>query len=278
MKNSELQALISLLEDEDPGVKAHVHKKLISLGDQVIPTLETAWEQEDQRVQEQIEEIIYVIQSEQAILALKNWMHSQLPDLLDGWFYLTRYQYPEIEFDNYKGQISRLVNRIWLELRSGMTVPESLMVVNRMLFVRERFRANRKNLNDPQNYFLNGLIDGKKGAPLSLGLLYLILCQELEIQLHGILLPGYFVLVHKQGEEAYYVDVFNKGTLFTKDDLTRFLSEMNVEQEERYYQPASHQQIILEMVRALLLTYRQRRQQDKVEKMQKLLQRLSEDV
>ncbi|MDP5169041.1 MAG: transglutaminase-like domain-containing protein [Bacteroidia bacterium] len=278
MRDSELKALISLLEDEDPEVKGHVHGRLISLGHEVIPTLESVWEGEENLVvQAAIEEIIYLIQSENAIERLRAWMREDHPQLLDGWAIFTSFQYPELEIDQFKSHIARLVNRTWLELRSGMSMTEKIMMLNRMLFIRERFRANRKNLSDPQNFFLNGLIETKKGAPISLGILYLILCKELEIPVHGIILPGYFVLLHRNEKEEIFIDVFNKGSLFVREELTRFLKEMNVAEEEKYYQPSSNQHIIIELIRALMLSFRQRRQPEKVAEMEKLIDRLMEE-
>ena len=52
MSETELKALISLLDDEDPNIEEHVKDKLVSMGDEVIPRLEQAWEsQKDELVQ-----------------------------------------------------------------------------------------------------------------------------------------------------------------------------------------------------------------------------------
>ena len=43
MNENELRALISLLDDDDPGVKEQVEAELLALGETVIPRLEQAW-------------------------------------------------------------------------------------------------------------------------------------------------------------------------------------------------------------------------------------------
>ena len=45
MKQSEIKALISLLDDEDYEVLNHVETKIRSMGDTVIPYLEDRWEE-----------------------------------------------------------------------------------------------------------------------------------------------------------------------------------------------------------------------------------------
>lgn len=275
MKESELKALISLLEDDDPEIQGHIQGKLVSLGNEVIPVLESAWEEEaNLGIQEAIEEVIYTIQSEQAIKKLSGWMHEPTPSLLDGWLHLTHFQYPELDPGVIRKQINRLVNRTWLELRTGMTIKEKIVVLNRMLFGRERFRSNRKNLSDPQNFFINGFLDTRKGAPISLGMLYLIMCRELEIQMSGLVLPGYFVLVNRQSDTEIFIDVFNKGGLFERKHLETYLKEMNLAPDEKYYQPASNQRIILALIRSLQMAYTRRKEDAKIKEMQRLLDRL----
>lgn len=276
MKDSELKALISLLEDDDPEIQEHVQGRLVSMGNDVIPVLEGAWEaSEYQAIQEAIEEVIYTIQSEGAILNLKTWMNAEAPNLLDGWLHLTHFQYPELDADGIRKQINRLVNRTWLELRSGMTIKEKITVFNRMLFGRERFRSNRKNLSDPQNFFINGLLDSRKGAPISLGMLYLILCRELEIPMEGLVLPGYFVLVNREANTETFIDVFNKGGLFQREHLDTYIKEMNLMPDEKYYQAASNQRIILALIKSLRIAYTRRKEEAKIKEMRRLLDRLS---
>lgn len=278
MTDSELKALISLLDDDDPEIQGHVQGKLVSMGGEVIPVLENAWEAEDNELlQEAIEEVIYTIQSEEAIEGLVGWFQQEHPALLDGWIQVTSFQYPELDGEALRKQINRLVSRIWLELRAGMTIQEKILTLNKMIFARERFRANKKNLGEPQNYYLNGLMDSRKGAPVSLGFLYLILCRELEIPLKGLILPRYFVLGYKDEQQEFFIDVFNKGGLFKRTHLEQYLKEVNVEVEEKYFLAASNQRMILSFIQTLIQVYRRRKDDQKVKEYTRLLDSLQKD-
>jgi len=275
MNTSEFNALISLLDDTDPGVEQHVKDKLISMGEDAIPELERAWEaNQDEFVQERIEDIIHVIQTERTVEGLKEWKEEGANSLLKGWYLVSRFQYAELDYVGFKNEINRLTNRIWLEMRTGMNLTERLMVINRMLFVHEKYRANRRSLHDPKNYFLNSLTETKKGAPISLGMLYLILCEELELPIKGIVLPGYFVLVHPEKKNEFFIDVLNKGAFFLRKELDRFLKDMEVEKDDKYYQPHTNLDIIKELISTLMNSYRQRKQHNKADRMQVLLDAL----
>lgn len=273
MKETELKALISLLEDDDPDVKGHVEQKLLSLGERVIPALENAWEQEtEERVQNRIADMIHVIQRQHTIAALREWRKGGGRDLLAGWLLVTQYGYPELSYEQYRQKVSRLVNKIWLELRNGMSIRDKFRVINRMLFQREAFKGvNSHQLFDPPNYYFNGLMDTQKGSPLSLGMLYMIICHELDIPVFGILLPGYFVLHYEDEKTEVFIDVYDKGSFFSRNDLKEFLRQKKIEDDQRYYQPSSHTFIILTLIQVLIYCYQQRKKTDKVREWELLL-------
>jgi regulator of sirC expression with transglutaminase-like and TPR domain len=105
-------------------------------------------------------------------------------------------------------------------------------------------------------------------------MLYLIVCEELDLPIQGIVLPGFFVLTYQDPKNEFFIDVFNKGAFFMRKDLTRFLKEMEVAEDETYYQPSSNLDIIAELIRTLGNSYRQLRQENKAEEMQRLLDEL----
>ena len=106
MDPSEFSALISLLDDTDPTVESHVMSTLISLGSDAIPQLEAAWEkQTDELVQGRIEDIIDTIQTSVTLEGLEDWKSMGGGSLLRGWFLVSRFQFPELDYITYKNEI-----------------------------------------------------------------------------------------------------------------------------------------------------------------------------
>ena len=63
MKETEIKALVSLLDDEDTQIISHVEEKILSLGTPIIPFLENEWENNfNPQVQQRIEELIHTLQ------------------------------------------------------------------------------------------------------------------------------------------------------------------------------------------------------------------------
>lgn len=273
MSEAEFQALISLLDDEDPAVEPHVRQRILEMGDAAVPRLEAAWEQSGSEIiQQRLESIIHLIQSQAAVQRLRAWEASDGQPLFEGWLYLTQYQFPSIQPETYRKEISRLVNRAWLDLRAGMSLVEQIGVISRLLFASEQYRGNRRSLFDPQNYFLSGLIETRRGGPVSLGTLFLIICQELELPLHGMVLPGYFVLRNDGGRHELFVDVFNKGAVFFRNDLQNFLSEVGADEDDPAFARASpHVEIVREIALQLIICYQRKKQPAKAQQWESLL-------
>jgi len=277
MRESEFKALISLLDDNDPGIESHIEETLLSMGDSVIPRLEEAWEKENNEiVQNRIEDIIHTIQSHRTEKELTDWKASPHTPLLEGWYLVSKYQFPEISYETYYNAINRLIHKAWLEHSPHMNIPEKINVINRMIFQRERFRVNRSKPLDPQNYFLNGLIDSKKGGPISLAMLIMIICQDLKIPVRGIPIPGHFILIYRDSRNEFFMDPINKGAFFTRKDLKKYLKEVNVAEDEKYYNPVSNADTIIELVKMLITCYRQAKDKSeaRIARWESLLQKL----
>ena len=276
MTDNEFNALVRLLEDDDPEVSNHVETRLVEMGGDAIPRLEHAWEVvADQVIQERLEEIIHVIQSVDTLEELRAWHEGDGRDLLRAWFLISRYQFPNIAYVLYKNKVNRLVNKIWLDIRRDMNVAEKLMTVNRMLFTNEEFQANKRSLSNPANYFMHTFFEKKKGTPITLGLLYMNICQQLDIPIYGIVLPNYFVLYYKDHYNEFYIDVFNKGAFFVQKDLTAFIKKMKLADNPKYYQPSTHASIMVHFVQTLIHAFNTRKEADKVKKFEKLLKEIN---
>src|SRR5689334_11737291 len=98
VKDTEIKALISLLDDTDKEVYHHIEEKLISIGKNAIPLLEDAWSSSFDALQQQrIEHIVHKIQFDSLVEDLKLWLHTEEDNLLKGTVIVARYQYPDLD-------------------------------------------------------------------------------------------------------------------------------------------------------------------------------------
>lgn len=249
MNDTKFNALVHLLDDPDPEVAELVEAELSSLGQEGISRLERAWETiEDSVLQQRLEALIARIQIGHITEELYAWRQGGGSDLLEGWLLLTQVQYPTLNVQKYRNEISRLANKTWLETNSGMNDLERLSVINRMLYTREGYMGNFADADRPDNLFLSKIIDSKKSNSLGMSLLYHLLCEQLQIPMQVVNFKGYYALKYYQPNAHFYIDTFNKGMFFTPKQVQQFLQKMNVDDNLNHYKPLSNIYILLHLI------------------------------
>jgi regulator of sirC expression with transglutaminase-like and TPR domain len=140
------------------------------------------------------------------------------------------------------------------------------------------FRGNTKNHNDPQNSYLNQVMESKRGNQISLAILYATLAQKLDIPVYGVNLPQHFILGYidesKRDEHEFgvlfYINAFNKGAIFGKHDVDRFLRQLSLDPLPGFYAPCSNVEIIRRILRNLITAYENLGMHEKVAELEEL--------
>ncbi len=262
MNDSQLNALIQLLDDPDEGVFKHVKEKFLELGLDVVPHLENNWElAEEVLVQQRIENLIHSIKSYDVFQQLKNWKENGGQNLLNGAILVSKYQYHNIDEEKIRSKINQIKQDVWIELNDELTAFEKIKVLNHIIFNLHDYKGDKEDFHNPKNSFINRVVDSKKGSPLSIGILYAIIAQGLDIPLYGVNLPHHFILAYEDeflanfAPEAlatpgilFYVNTFSGGVVFGKQDVLEFLKQIDVEPKEEYFKPCNNIAIIKRMI------------------------------
>jgi len=269
LEKKELDALITLLDDSDQEIYNHVYTKLSSVGTDIIPVLEAYWEKTfDPVLHQRIEDLIHDIQFDQLKKELKHWAQYNSDNLLNGALLVTRYQYPDFSKLEVMDRLEKLKREIWLEMNYNLTPLEQVNVFNHVLYGINGFAANTLNIQDPQNSYFNKLLETKKGNPISLGILYLILAEQMRMPVYGVNLPQHFILsYHKhfitdadsesmiKSSVLFYINPFNKGIIFTREDINMFLKKLNLTPKAEYFIPCNNVSTIRVLINNLIHCY-----------------------
>jgi regulator of sirC expression with transglutaminase-like and TPR domain len=277
--NKEINALVMLLDDPDPEVYQHVQQRLVDYGNEVIDFLENTWEHSlDSLLQQRIEDIVHQIQFNNVKEDLNLWFHSGAFDLLQGALVINRYQYPDLDEQKIINQIEEIKREIWLGLQYEMSSIEKIKLINHVFYNVYGFSGNTKNHHDPQNSYINQVMESKKGNQISLAIIYASLAQKLDIPVYGVNLPQHFILGYideSRREEhefgvLFYINAFNKGAIFGKHDVDQFLRQLNLSPQPGFYAPCSNIEIIRRIIRNLISAYENLGSTDKVEELKQL--------
>lgn len=277
VSDATLKAMITLLDDSDDEVVAHVTDQLLGYGSGIIPQLEHAWESlEDHGLQERVENIIHKIQFNLTRDSLVDWLENSRHDLLQVMLIVARYQYPELSESRVRNHIESIRIDAWMEMNYYLTALEKVRILNHIFFRIHGFSGNTDHYNDPQNSFINKVLESRKGNPISLCVLYMIIAQRLHIPIYGVNLPQHFILAYLDDSEAaeklplaqretlFYINAFNRGMVFGRKEIDQFLQLIKLPAEERFYRACDVFDIVVRVFNNLITSFEEDKKPEKV--------------
>lgn len=272
MNKREIKALISLLDDEDHEVIQHVEGKILSLGGNVIPFLETEWEESFNPIlQRKLEELIHELQLSIMNERLQAWKNGGGLDLLEGMWILSTYHYPELSLQNLKTTVEQLYYDIWIQFQEEMNPIDQIKRINSIFFGTMNFAANTKSFHSPSNSMINVVLENRRGNPITLCVIYLLIARKLGLPVYGVNLPNLFVLTYKGENTQFYINVFNRGIIFSKTDIDHYIAQLNIKPKDIFYQPCTNLEIIQRVLRNLILSYEKTGEQEKIKEIEDIL-------
>lgn len=283
--DNEFQAKIKLLDDPDEAIYHVVRKSIINEGKNALPLLEEAWgSMLNPFVQERIEEIIKTIQFSDVQQELLQWKNNNERDLAYGAYIIAKYLYYDLPWEEINAKIESIRKEVWLELNQDLTALEKIRLLNHFIFEIHGFNPNTTNINNPQYYFINNVLETKKGNTLTLAILYISVAQRLQLPIFGVDLPKNFIACYIDQLSAFeafgenidtpvlfYINPFNKGWVFVRKDIDIFLNQAKIESHPSYYLPCSNIKIIERLISNLLVTYEQLGYSEKANELSTLL-------
>ncbi|MGQ8338283.1 transglutaminase-like domain-containing protein [Sunxiuqinia sp. A32] len=288
MKSDKLNALLALLDDPDPAVFELVEKEILEEDPIIINQLEQVWETSlDELIQSRIENLIQQIQYNDTKIKIQSWAGQKQVDLFEGFFLLTRYQYPDLKLKTIKNKIRKISSDVWLEISNKLTSLEKITVLNHVFYDAYKFSINLSNVLSPQNCYLNQVLETKKGNSISIAIVYSLIARELGFPLYFIDFPKNPLLAYVDEDIAkkahgkdysspvlFYINPSNKGAIIGRRELERFANKHEQNRKDNIYEPCEDRVIVKKLLENLVESYRVIGYEDKVTDLSKFLQLL----
>jgi regulator of sirC expression with transglutaminase-like and TPR domain len=256
VNESQIRALIRLLADEDEKIVQTISDKLIDIGPSAVPLLQEA-EIEQPEMAERIASVLEEIRGgklEDELIQLAA-MPEERMDLEQGAFLIARYAYPTLDVSVYTRLLDEMAQEVQDRIGPRASGEETVKTLNRYLFTEQGFKGNTKNYYEVENSYLNRVIDRRTGIPISLSVVYLLIGKRLRLPVHGIGMPGHFLVKYESDRYKIFVDCFNGGALLTEKNCQRFLTEAGYGFDEKYLQQSPVRAILSRMTKNLLAIY-----------------------
>ena len=288
VENKEISALFHLIDDPDEEVYSTVSTKLISFGKGIISNLENLWENTNSEdVQERIETIIHKLHFRDLTEDFVNWKNGSC-ELLAGALLTSRYHYPEMQETQALQEIEKLRRNIWLELNNYLTPLEQVNVITSILYNYYKQKGVEISYSQPEDFLISKTLETKKGNAISNGILYLVLCELLDIPVRATNIPRQFILgyfdpqyqflnpvKHTAEKINFFIDPLN-GNIYSHKDVENYFKRISVASTPAYFRKLTNKRIVQFLLEELSKCFDNDRTRYKMEELLTLVKLLDE--
>jgi hypothetical protein len=278
-ETKEISALFKLIDDPDEEVFGVVTTKIIDFGKTIIPNLEHLWENTpSEHIQERIEMIIHRLHYSDLTEDFRQWALAGHHDLLVGALLVSKFQFPDLSTSATLLEVEKIRRNVWLELNNYLTPLEQIRIVTGILYSYYNLKGNEVGYTDVNEFLIHKVLESKRGNQLSNGLLYVILCDLLDIPVKAIGVPKQFVLAYfkpgyssettedHQSKIEFFIDP-SSGMVFTHKDVENYFKRISVPPVPSYFKPLSNIKVIQYFIEEVAKCFDNEKEQYKKEEL-----------
>jgi hypothetical protein len=267
-----LPHVIKLLDDESPVVQESIVRELTSFG----PLLE-----------QELARLNISLSEQQRVLMkrlLETYKRRWLREVWKSWrepehdkekleralTLISEFQYGPF----YEVKVGILLDQLAEEFKQKFSYGTA-RELSTFLFRIKAFRgALPEDYHNPLNSNLIYVIQQKRGIPLSLASLFILVGHRVGFDIEGINFPGHFLARARIGENMYIVDCFGGGRFLDERDLGAINSPTTIQLHDILQLECDAEAIVARTLRNLINAYKQEGSEADVQLMTELLQTL----
>ncbi len=260
LDESQLRSLASLLDDSDPRNLDLVSRRILSIGEPILPYLDELLRETSTEVAARAEGLARRVRFKNLKADFARLAAAPDPDLEAGAWLVCRFGYSTFSPGPYVQWLDRVADKI---REDSYPTPDALFQkINWLLFHHMGFAGNREDYYNPDNSYLHRVIETRRGIPLSLSVLYLLIAKRVGLSVFGAGLPGHFMLGLRGAFGLRLLDVFGGGRLLDVGEAQRLLLRNGYELKPQHLEPATSREMLLRMLRNLISIHQKTGDQD----------------
>lgn len=273
-------ALIKLLADEDPLVYDVVRRRILACGQSAVGWLRPHVLTDDPVRRRRVRALLHHLTRDETDARFEAFCRSPRAnlDLEAGLWLLAQTRYPEANVAAYSSLLDLYAAQLAERIGPDNSGTSLLAAINGYLFDELGFRGNQEEYHEPENNYLNRVIDRRKGNPIGLSVLYWLLARRLRLPIVGIGMPGHFVCRYQTSTECYFIDVFNRGKLLSRAHCISYLQRSNHGFAEDHLLPSTPARALLRVCANLHQAYTELEWHEETARIQRYLVALARRI
>lgn len=256
LSTQQKDAFLGLLDDQDPAVRKALLSFFTEHSTAVVPFLKEAANGKNRAIAWHARWFLDELKFSDPVAEFKGFIRSLNYELETGALLMSRTVSPGIDIGACCASLDEISARCRELIAEPMTAREKCRIINRVLFHEYGFRGNFEHYTDPLNSFLDQVMLRRKGIPISLSIVYLLVAQRLGLDLEPVGLPGHFVIGCYVEDSPFFIDAFEQGVFRTPEELFTLLRVQHIEPKETDLAPTPVREVLCRCCRNLANHYR----------------------
>ena len=142
--------------------------------------------------------------------------------LLEAATSIAQDEYPDLDVQQVLGEVDQLLARLKRRVPSDAMPLQKLRAVNQFFFRDLSFRGNLNNYYDPDNSYVNVVLNTRCAIPITLAVIWLELAQGMGLSARGVAFPGHFMVKVNLPKGQVVIDPMD-GQSLSRDQLAERL-------------------------------------------------------
>ena len=256
---SEIESLVYLLDDPDEFVRQSVLDRFNAMDQHTIPLLDQVRVSiKDGEKRKVLDEVILKLTFPALINEFLNLLEgglTSLDDLEKAVLMLCRIENPTIREEIYVRKLNKMAAEIHAEILYTLQPVRQMETLIYHVFETHGFKAPDHPHFDPHEVQLSGVMDHRRGIPLSLTLIVLFLARRLELPFSGVNMPIHFLMRYDFDAQVVYLDPYNGGRPVSVEECLKFLEKNNLRPEQDFFRHAKPVEMLVRTLRNLQNAY-----------------------
>ena len=147
--------------------------------------------------------------------------------LLEAAICLAQDDYPDLDVEQVLGHVDQLLARLKRRIAADAGPLQKLRVLNQFFFQDLNFAGNVNDYYDPDNSYVNVVLQSRRAIPISLAVIWMELAQGLGLAAKGVGFPGHFMLKVHLPEGQVVIDPLD-GQSLSREQLSERLQNQGL--------------------------------------------------
>ena len=184
---------------------------------------------------------------------------------------IMEFGYPDSDPKICQENLDDLAHKLEQNLPPDADPSHVVRTLTHLLFQQSKFRGNKENYSDPENSYLNKVLEHKMGLPITLSALCILVAGRLGLPIVGVGLPGHYIVKYNLPKNAIFFDPFHQGRLLNRTECIQIVEQFGHPFEEHFLSQATNRETLIRMMNNLAQVYQSSDEFDKAETLSKFI-------